>query len=377
MEITRYIKDKILKSIQPNKVIILLGARRVGKTSLIKQIMKEISEPILFLNGDDYNTKTLFEKRSVANFKLLLGNYKFLVIDEAQEIDDIGFKLKLMIDSFEGLKIIATGSSAFDLTSKVGAPLVGRNITFHLYSIAQLEYKNYENYFETISNLEERLILGSYPELLHIQDFNEKKEYLEGLINDYLLKDILAFEGLLNRNSILNLLKMIAYRIGSEISLESIGNELGMSKNTVEKYLDLFSKVFIIYRLDGFSRNLDNELTKKSKWYFWDLGIRNAVIGNFNYLANRDDIGILWENYLHSERKKKISYLNNFTSDYFWRTHTKQEIDRIEEKNGIISGFEFKWNNKVKVKTPPQFQKGYPEATFEIINKENYLDFIS
>jgi uncharacterized protein len=377
MEITRYIKDKILKSIQPNKVIILLGARRVGKTSLIKQIMKEISEPILFLNGDDYNTKTLFEKRSVANFKLLLGNYKFLVIDEAQEIDDFGFKLKLMIDSFEGLKIIATGSSAFDLTSKVGAPLVGRNITFHLYSIAQLEYKNYENYFETISNLEERLILGSYPELLHIQDFNEKKEYLEGLINDYLLKDILAFEGLLNRNSILNLLKMIAYRIGSEISLESIGNELGMSKNTVEKYLDLFSKVFIIYRLDGFSRNLDNELTKKSKWYFWDLGIRNAVIGNFNYLANRDDIGILWENYLHSERKKKISYLNNFTSDYFWRTHTKQEIDRIEEKNGIISGFEFKWNNKVKVKTPPQFQKGYPEATFEIINKENYLDFIS
>lgn len=327
------------------------------------------------MNGDDIETHNLLEIQSTANFKRILGDTKFLVIDEAQEIPNIGKKLKLMVDTIDDLKVLITGSSAFEINNQIGEPLVGRMITLHLYPIAQLEFSNQENYLDTKNNLEERLIFGSYPELTKISIREEKIKYLKEIVNNHLLRDILAFEGIKKRYKIIALLQIIAFRTGSEISLEGIGRELQISKNTVEKYLDLFSKVFIVYSVSGFSRNRDNEITKMKKWYFVDNGIRNAVINSFNSLNIREDTGKLWENYLNSERIKMLEYKENYVLDYFWRTHTKQEIDRIEEVNDQLSAFEYKWGKSI-VKIPTEFAKSYPDAKFEIINKENYLDFI-
>lgn len=327
------------------------------------------------MNGDDIESHSLLEIQSTANFKRLLGDTKFLIIDEAQEIPAIGKKLKLMVDTIQDLKILVTGSSAFEINNQLGEPLVGRMKTINLYPIAQMEYAKNENLLQTRSTLEDRLILGSYPELSHITNREEKISYLKELVNTQLLRDIFAFEGIKKRDKIIALLQIIAFRTGSELSLESVGRDLQISKNTVEKYLDLFSKVFIIYSVSGFSRNRDNEITKMKKWYFVDNGIRNAIINTFNPLNSREDVGKLWENYLNSERMKKMSYTQNFVYDYFWRTHTKQEIDRIEEKNEQLAAFEYKYG-KAKAKIPTEFAKSYPEATFEIINQDNYLDYI-
>lgn len=376
MEIERDIEHRIISKLIPNKVVIILGARRVGKTRLIKTILSKINEKYLLLNGDDIETVNSLDKKSTANYKRLLGDAKLLVIDEAQEIPNIGAKLKLIVDTIENIKILITGSSVFDLNNRLGEPLVGRKTTFNLYPFSQGEYSKSENFVETKSKLEERLIFGSYPELLHLENTNDKIEYLKEQVNSYLLKDILAFEGIQKRDKIVALLKMVAFRLGSELSLEGIGNELQMSKNTVEKYLDLFSKVFIIYKHTGFSRNLDNEITKKNKWYFMDNGIRNALIGNFNLLNSRDDIGQLWENYLNYERTKFLDYQQIHHIAYFWRTHTKQEIDRIEDSNGNIAAYEFKWKNTKNNKVPVLFSKGYPTASFQTIDQENYLEFI-
>lgn len=376
MFITRAIEKQIIQKLKPNKVVMIVGARRVGKTELIKRLLKNVKEKVLILNGDDLDTLNALKIKSTANYKRLLGDTKLLIIDEAQEVPDIGAKLKLMIDTIDGLKIIATGSSVFDLNNKLGEPLVGRKTTFNLYPLAQLEYSKTENFFETKSKLEDRLIFGSYPELEQLPNRQDKIDYLKEQVNSYLLKDILAFEGIQKREKIVSLLKILAFRIGSEISLEAIGNELQISKNTVEKYLDLFSKVFIVTKLTGFSRNLDNEITKKNKWYFMDNGIRNAVINNFNLLDNRDDKGQLWENYLNYERIKFLNYSNINYSDYFWRTHSKQEIDRIEESNGKITGYEYKWNTTAKQKTPSLFLKAYPKSHVQFIHPDNYLDFI-
>ena len=375
MEIYRITLDIILKKIQPNKVIILLGARRVGKTKLIEKLIEETNEKHLFLNGDDVETHNLLAVQSTANFKRLLGDTEFLIIDEAQEIPNIGKKLKLMVDTIPDLKVLVTGSSAFEINNQLGEPLVGRMKTINLYPISQIEYSKTENFLQTKNNLEERLIFGGYPELSKIINREDKINYLKEIVNTQLLRDIFAFEGIKKRDKIIALLQMIAFRTGSELSLESVGRNLQISKNTVEKYLDLFSKVFIIYSVSGFSKNRDNEITKMKKWYFVDNGIRNAIINSFNSLNMREDVGKLWENYLNSERIKKMSYQENHVFDYFWRTHTKQEIDRIEIKNENIQAFEYKYG-KTKFKVPTEFSKSYPEATFEIINQDNYLDYI-
>lgn len=375
MEITRVALELIKKKLQPNKVVVLLGARRVGKTKLIEKIIENLNEKYLFLNGDDVESHNLLESQSTANFNRLLGDTRFLVIDEAQEIPNIGKKLKLMVDTIPNLKVLVTGSSAFEINNQIGEPLVGRMKTINLYPISQIEFSKTENYLETRYNLEERLIFGSYPELSKIINREDKISYLKEIVNTQLLRDIFAFEGIKKRDKIIALLQIIAFRIGSEISLESIGRDLQISKNTVEKYLDLFSKVFIIYSVSGFSKNRDNEITKMKKWYFVDNGIRNAIINSFNPLNMREDVGKLWENYLNSERIKKLNYQENHVLDYFWRTHTRQEIDRIEVKNEQIAAFEYKYG-KSKSKIPTEFAKSYPDATFEIINQDNYLDYI-
>ena len=375
MEIDRLALELINKKLQPNKVVVLLGARRVGKTILIEKIIERLNEKYLFLNGDDVASHNLLETQTTANFNRILGDTRFLIIDEAQEIPNIGKKLKLMVDTIPNLKVLVTGSSAFEINNQIGEPLVGRMKTINLYPIAQIEFSKTENYLETKNNLEDRLIYGSYPELSKIINRQDKINYLKELVNAQLLRDIFAFEGIKKRDKIIALLQIIAFRTGSEISLESIGRDLQISKNTVEKYLDLFSKVFIIYSVSGFSRNRDNEITKMKKWYFVDNGIRNAIINSFNPLNMREDVGKLWENYLNSERIKKLSYQENDVFDYFWRTHTKQEIDRLEVKNEQIVAFEYKYG-KAKAKIPTEFAKSYPEASFEIINQDNYLDYI-
>lgn len=379
MFIHRVLLNNIKDRLKPNKVLILYGARRVGKTMLLKNLADELnSNEVLFLNGEDQFTISQFDDRSVSNYRQLINTKNYLFIDEAQYIPEIGRKLKLIIDEIDGLHIVVTGSSVFDLTNKLGEPLVGRQIQFQLFPLSQLELSQNENIIETHSRLEHRLIYGGYPELVHIQSNEEKQEYLESIVNSYLLKDILIFNGIKKADKLLDLLRLIAMQIGQEVSIEELASNLkNISRNTVENYLDLLEKVFVIYKIGGFSRNLRKEIVKTSRYYFYDNGIRNAIIRNFNPLNFRMDIGQLWENYVMIERKKRNHYLRQSVNSFFWRTYDQQEIDLIEENSGQLNGYEFKWNPKKKPKSPKAWQKNYPEANYKVINKENYLNFIT
>lgn len=281
-----------------------------------------------------------------------------------------------MVDTIEGIKIIASGSSVFDLANQLGEPLTGRKVTFNLFPLAQMEYSEEENLLQTKSLLEERLIYGSYPELLKYDSYEEKAAYLNELVNSYLLKDILEHDGIKNSSKMINLLRLIAFQIGKEVSLEELGRQLGMSRSSVERYLDLLSKVFVIYKVSGFSRNLRKEITKTSRWYFYDNGIRNTLIANFNPIALRNDIGELWENYLLSERIKFQQYTGMIVNNYFWRTYYQQEIDWIEEREGNLFAYEIKWKIK-KAKIPSAWKDAYPDSEYSDISQDNYLDFIT
>jgi predicted AAA+ superfamily ATPase len=377
--VPRAIYEEFKRKITPQKVLILLGARRVGKTELIRKYLSELdSSEYQFFNGEDQNTWNLFSERSINNYKRAFGGTKYLIIDEAQKIPEIGLKLKLIVDSIEGIRVIATGSSVFDLSNKLGEPLVGRANTLHLYPLSQLEFNLQENYSETKINLEERLLFGGYPELQQINDWNDKIEYLDNVIGSNLIRDILEYDGVKKSDKIMDLLRLIAFQVGKEVNVEELANNLkGISRNTVESYLDILEKVFIIYKVKGFSRNLRKEITKSNRYYFYDNGIRNAIIRNYSSLNFRNDVGELWENYLMSERIKHNAYKKIRANFYFWRTYDQQEIDLIEECEGQLSAFEFKWNSNKKVKMPGGWAKAYPEATFEVINPDNYLDFIS
>lgn len=373
--INRILKDNILKRMKPNKVMVLSGARRIGKTVLLKQIENEINVPYLFLNGEDFSVHELLARRNKAHYEQILGDKRLLIIDEAQKIPDIGFILKFMVDEIEGLKIIVTGSSAFDMTNGTGEPLTGRQISFIMYPLAEKELAVDEPITARRSNLELRLVYGNYPELTSLMDAEDKQDYLKEIINSYLLKDILSFDSIRSSGKILNLLKLVAYQIGGEVSNNELGQQLGISKNTVEKYLDLLTKVFVLFRVDGYNRNLRKEVTKSSKWYFTDNGIRNAITANFQSINQRNDVGALWENYMISERIKHQSYSRMVVNNYFWRTYDRQEIDWIEEREGELHAFEMKWTNK-KAKAPGGWQKAYPDATFSVITPENYRTWV-
>lgn len=373
MKIQRSVAQLLSKKVGKNKVLLLFGTRRVGKTHLIKALESTFSVPYLHLNAEDTDVLNLLENRSVANYQRLLSGIKLLIIDEAQVIPQIGKILKLMIDSFDDLTIIATGSSAFDLSNQTGEPLTGRSYTYYLYPIAQAELQ--ENSLQIKQNLDDRLVFGSYPEIFQLKTTDEKAEYLKNLVNSYLLKDILHFENIKNSTKIYDLLRLVAYQVGSEVSLDELGKQLGMSKNTVERYLDLLAKVQILFKLNGFSTNLRKEVTKSSKWYFFDNGIRNALINDFRLVPIRQDMGLLWENYCIYERIKANNNAQTDANYFFWRTYDQQEIDLIEKRDQKINAFEFKYGD-AKKKAPAFFTKNYPDAGFNIINKENYLDFI-
>jgi uncharacterized protein len=376
MEIQRFIQQQIEDKIGSQKVIMLYGTRRTGKTTIIEQIALAHPKDTLLLQGEDMDVLALLAKRTEAGYKRLTAGKKIIIIDEAQAIPEIGKILKLMIDRVKGITIIATGSSSFDLINRTGEPLVGRNLVYQLFPIAQVELSVMEDALTTRQNLEERLVYGSYPELWHLKTNLERQNYLKQLVNSYLLKDLLTIETVKGADVLFKLLQLLAFQVGSQVSTVELGNTLQINKATVERYLNLLSGAFIIYPLTGYSTNLRKELTKSKKWYFFDNGIRNALISNFSIIEARNDIGQLWEQYILSERLKMNSYKSYHPQYFFWRTYDGQEIDLIELHNGKIQALESKWKN-TRTKAPAAFIKAYPDAQFAVIDQENYLEFIS
>ena len=373
--IKRLLQGPISERLTEGKAVLIFGARRVGKTVLMRSIVNTYPGRTLMLNGEDHDAQALLAERSIAKYRNLLAGINLLAIDEAQNIPDIGHVLKLIVDEVPGVKVMASGSSSFDLLNKAGEPLVGRRITFQLTPFSQAELSQDENPLETRQRLESRLIYGSYPEVALMDNADRKTDYLRDIIGAYLLRDVLAIEGLKNSAKMLQLLRLIAFQMGSECSYDELGKQVGMSKNTIERYLDILEKLFILYRLGPYSRNLRKEVTKAGKWYFCDNGIRNAIIGAFSPLAIRQDVGALWENFLISERRKAALNTMQHRQFYFWRTYDKQEIDLIEEQAGQLTALEMKWGDKVP-QAPQAFVKAYPEASYHVVNPQNYLEFV-
>jgi predicted AAA+ superfamily ATPase len=367
--------NHVKKLLKPGKVIVIYGPRRVGKTTLLKKILENESN-FISVSGEDLFTQKILSSQSIDQLTRFIQSKDLLVIDEAQQIPNIGINLKLIVDHIPHVRVIVTGSSAFDLANKTGEPLTGRKYTLKMYPISQIELSNLENLAKTQSELESRLLFGSYPEVVLLESDEERKAYLFELVSYYLLKDILMFEGVKKSKKMIDLLILIAFQIGKEVSLSELATNLGINKATVERYLDLLEKVFVIVNIRGYSRNLRSEVTKTSRYYFCDNGIRNALINNFNLLCYRNDVGQLWENYLVIERLKKQEYNNIHSNNYFWRTYDQKEIDWIEERDGKLYAYEFKWNEKV-VKCPTLFKNTYSDSDFECINLNNYLEFIT
>ncbi|MFQ6612308.1 MAG: ATP-binding protein [Fidelibacterota bacterium] len=375
MRYDRIIYKNIQDQLNLNKVILVVGPRRVGKTVLLNQLCQSYTGNYLLLDGEDLDTAMILERRTVSNYQQLLDNISLLLIDEAQKIDQIGAIVKLMIDHFPHLSIILTGSSAFDLKQKFGEPLTGRKITHHLFPLSQKEFSKYENILDTRNNLEKKLIFGCYPEVWQYRNNKDRILYLRELVNDYLFKDILELENIHNAGKLKNLLRLLAFQIGKEVSNDELSRQLRLSRNTVEKYLELLAKVFVIFKLEGFSRNLRKEITKNHRWYFIDNGILNTILSNFKPLSIRQDVGLLWENYIISERRKYQHYCQMIVNNYFWRTYDQQEIDWVEEIDTEINGYEMKWSPQ-KSRIPAAWKKAYPQAGFEVIHQDNYLDWI-
>ncbi len=374
MIIKRTIYPKIKKKLQKGKVVILYGPRQVGKTFLLKKLENETSHT-LFLNGESATVKDRLSDRVPEKLETFLGDAELVIIDEAHRVPAIGMSLKMMVDSFPQKKFIASGSASFELAQKVGEPLTGRRKTLYLYPVSAqeiIETKNPKHYFSLRDHF---LIYGSYPELFRIKGEREKKEYLAEILDSYLFREILEVKEVRGAKKLRDLLTLLAFQIGKEVSHTELGNKLDLNKKTVSRYLDLLEKSFVIKNIRGFSRNLRKEVTKTSRYYFWDNGIRNAVINNFNSLKLRDDKGMLWENYLVTERLKKQAYSSILANNYFWRTYDQKEIDWVEEREGKLWGYEIKWGRE-KASAPRDWLETYENANWRVVNKENFLDFI-
>lgn len=374
MKIYRTYQD-LNKFMQPNKALIILGPRQVGKTTLMNDFIKTIPLKTKMVTGDDITIHNVLGSQSLYAIRTFSEGYELIAIDEAQKIPNIGIGMKLMIDNIPGIQLIATGSSSFELAGQTGEPLTGRKKTLILYPLSQIELLHHFNRFELSEKLDEFLIYGTYPAVLTADSQAQKAGILNELVGSYLFKDILEFERIKSPQFLLDLLRLLAFQIGSEVSVNELSQNLGIDNKTVKRYIELLEKSFIIYPLRGYSGNLRKEISKKSKYYFYDLGIRNTVIANLNPLNIRNDIGQLWENFLLIERIKKQSYKPIYANNFFWRSWSKKEVDFIEEREGKLFGYEFKWGAKIS-KPPKLWLESYPQSTWEVINKDNYLEFI-
>ncbi len=374
MYIPQYQLEELRSLFSGGKVVLIFGPRRVGKTTLLKRFLLE-QQNYLFVTGEDIFVSEYLSSQSIDKLKDYIGDKTLLVIDEAQYIPEIGLNLKLIIDHIPHVKVVVTGSSTFELARQVGEPLTGRRHVIQMYPISQLELNQIENVGEVKAHLETRLIYGCYPEVIVLDGDLARQEYLRELVSAYLLKDILSFEGVQKSRKIFDLLVLLAFQIGKEVSHQELATQLSMSKLTVEKFLDLLEQAFVLVNIRGFSRNLRKEVTKTSRYYFYDNGVRNALISNFNSLNRRDDVGALWENYLVMERLKKQQLTKLWSRNYFWRTYDQKEIDWVEEREGKLFGYEFKWGDS-QVQAPKIWLETYSEASFQCINQNNYLPFV-
>jgi len=363
------IKSKLFSG----KAIVVLGPRQTGKTTLITKILKE-QEEYLFLNGDDLNVRQELENAGIEKLKQIIGKHQFIFIDEAQRIKNIGLTAKIIIDIIKPKQLIVSGSSALELANEINEPLTGRKWEYMLYPISWEELLEHTSYITAIQQLEQRLIYGSYPDV--INNIGEEREILSQLTGSYLYKDLFTYKSIKKPEVLEKILRALALQLGNEVSYNEISRLVQVDKNTVQSYIDMLEKAYVIFKLQPLSRNLRTEISTSRKIYFYDNGIRNSLITNFNSLEIRNDKGVLWENYLISERKKYNEYNKNWVNSYFWRTKQQQEIDYIEEQNGMLYAYEFKWQKNKKVKLPKKFAEAYTEHEFKVITQENFTEFV-
>jgi predicted AAA+ superfamily ATPase len=372
--ISRHLLQSLDKRRTDKKALIILGPRQSGKTTLTKQIQPRMQQPVLWWNGDEADVRSRLENATSTKLRSLIGKHKTLIIDEAQRIANIGIIIKLITDNLTGVKVIATGSSAFELANKINEPLTGRKWEFHLYPLSFGEMVEYHGQMEEMRMLDHRLVYGYYPEVVKQQ--GDEKELLNELASNYLYKDILTWENIQKPDKLEKLVQALSFQVGNEVSYHELGLMCGLNNETVEKYISLLEKAFIVFRLGSLSRNLRNEIKKSRKIYFYDNGIRNAVIHQFNPVNLRNDIGALWENFIISERMKYLEYQRIFANKYFWRTHAQQEIDYVEEKDGHLCAYEIKWRKKSTYKFPKSFIEAYPGGEYKIITPENFHEWL-
>lgn len=376
--ITRILEAELSRRLESlNKVLVLYGARQVGKTTLIQKLLSQLPWKILSINADIQPHTEVLSSRNLDKLKGLVSGYDLLYIDEAQRIPDIGINLKILHDQIPTLKIIVSGSSSLDLANRIKEPLTGRTWTYNLFPISLKEYQLYKglNEFEVGQKLEECMTFGMYPQVLLFENYSDKRQHLEELTGAYLYKDILALANIRYPEKLRQLLKLLAFQIGNLVSIHELAISLQVNRDTVIHYLDLLEKAFVIFRLPGFSRNLRKEVTSMKKVYFYDVGVRNALIGNFERFTDRSDKGSLWENFLLSERMKKLAYERSFANTYFWRLHSGAELDYIEEKDGQLWGYEFKWK-KNKSRVPKTWLETYSNSQYQLVNRDNFGEII-
>ena len=367
----RYLSERINKRIDSGKAIVVIGPRQVGKTTLIESILN--TKEYLLLDGDDPKVRSILSEPNTEQIKTILGKYKYVFIDEAQRIEGIGLTMKIITDRFKDVQLFTSGSSSFDLSNKINEPLTGRKWEYQLFPISWEEYENHHGFLHSEQNLENRLLYGFYPDVLN--NVGDEISILRNLVNSYLYKDILSYADIRKPEILDKLVQALALQIGSEVNYSEISQLVGADKNTVGKYIDILQKGYIVFKLNSFSRNVRNEIKTNKKIYFYDNGIRNMVIGNFNPINLRTDKGALWENFLIAERVKQIEYKQSLARTYFWRTKQQQEVDFVEENGGKIIGYEFKWNKKNNQRLPKTFTETY-NAESQIIDIANFRDFV-
>lgn len=372
--IQRIQKEQIEKLLSGDKAIIILGARQVGKSTLLNQLFTS-KDDVMWLNGDEWDVRQMLENMTSTRIRSLIGQKKWVVIDEAQRIPNIGLKMKLITDQVPNVQVVATGSSSFQLASQVNEPLTGRKREFHITPLSYQEMVNHTSLLDEHRMIPHRMVYGYYPEV--VTSPGDEQDVLRELSNSYLYKDILSLDNINKPDKLSLLLQALARQIGEQVSYNEVGQLIGLNPKTVEKYIDVLEKSFILFRLGSLARNLRNELKVSRKIYFWDLGIRNAIIANFQQVELRNDVGALWENFAITERLKILNIKGSFANKWFWRTQQQQEIDYIEEENGQFNSFEFKWNaKKAHVKQPKRFSDAYTDSTFTVVTPDNIDSFI-